>query len=85
MEVDNNINNGRLLELLELYMDLVEKQDVAIYHMSKVIRRQEEELQHVRNLYRLEAQDLPGLADDRREAGEALKDYERARGNEEGL
>ena len=26
MEVDNNINNGRLLELLELYMDLVEKQ-----------------------------------------------------------
>ena len=57
MEVDNNINNGRLLELLELYMDLVEKQDVAIYHMSKVIRRQEEELQHVRNLYRLEAQD----------------------------
>ena len=82
MEVDNNINNGRLLELLELYMDLVEKQDVAIYHMSKVIRRQEEELQHVRYLYRLEAQDLPGLADDRREAGEALKDYERARGNE---
>ena len=82
MEVDNNINNGRLLELLELYMDLVEKQDVAIYHMSKVIRRQEEELQHVRNLYRLEAQDLPVLADDRREAGEALKDYERARGNE---
>ena len=82
MEVDNNINNGRLLELLELYMDLVEKQDVSIYHMSKVIRRQEEELQHVRNLYRLEAQDLPGLADDRREAGEALKDYERARGNE---
>ena len=82
MEVDNNINNGRLLELLELYMDLVEKQDVAIYHMSKVIRRQEGELQHVRNLYRLEAQDLPGLADDRREAGEALKDYERARGNE---
>ena len=82
MEVDNNINNGRLLEMLELYMDLVEKQDVAIYHMSKVIRRQEEELQHVRNLYRLEAQDLPGLADDRREAGEALKDYERARGNE---
>ena len=82
MEVDNNINNGRLLELLELYMDLVEKQDVAIYHMSNVIRRQEEELQHVRNLYRLEVQDLPGLADDRREAGEALKDYERARGNE---
>ena len=82
MEVDNNINNGRLLELLELYMDLVEKQDVAIYHMSKVIRRQEEELQHVRNLYRLEAQDLPGLADDRREAGKTLKDYERARGNE---
>ena len=82
MEVDNNINNGRLLELLELYMDLVEKQDVAIYHMSKVIRRQEEELQHVRNLYRLEVQDLPGLANDRREAREALKDYERARGNE---
>ena len=62
MAVDNNINNGRLLELLELYMDLVEKQDVAIYHMSKVIRRQEEELQHVRNLYRLEAQDLPVTA-----------------------
>ena len=83
METESrNLDSGQLLELLELYMDLVEKQDVAIYHMSKVIRRQEEELQHVRNLYRLEAQDLPGLADDRREAGEALKDYERARGNE---
>ena len=79
---DRNLDSGQLLELLELYMDLVEKQDVAIYHMSNVIRRQEEELQHVRNLYRLEVQDLPGLADDRREAGEALKDYERARGNE---
>ena len=83
METESrNLDSGQLLELLELYMDLVEKQDVAIYHMSKVIRRQEEELQHVRNLYRLEAQDLPGLADDRREAGDALKDYERARGNE---
>ena len=83
MEAESrNLDSGQLLELLELYMDLVEKQDVAIYHMSNVIRRQEEELQHVRNLYRLEVQDLPGLADDRREAGEALKDYERARGNE---
>ena len=83
METDSrNLDSGQLLELLELYMDLVEKQDVAIYHMSNVIRRQEEELQHVRNLYRLEVQDLPGLANDRREAREALKDYERARGNE---
>lgn len=79
MNGEENLGSGQLLELLELYINLVEKQDVTIRRMSNVIRRQEEELQRVRNIYGLEIQESPEMSDDRRNTDEALKDYERAR------
>lgn len=75
------ISEEGLLELLEIYMELVEKQDVAIYHMSKVISKQATEIQHYKNLH--EFLDFPdasvsvGLESDKREVEEALAEYEK--------
>lgn len=43
-----NVDESQLLELLEIYMDLTEKQDVAIYHMSKVISKQATEINTIK-------------------------------------
>lgn len=76
-----DISDESLLELLEIYMDMVEKQDVAIYHMSKVIAKQATEIQHYKNLHGFldfpEAPEPVGLQSDIKEAEEALKDYEK--------
>lgn len=69
-------DNENFLELLEIYIDMVEKQDIAIYHMSNVIRRQQEELQHLRNALQAEALESVALSQDKREAEEALDEYE---------
>ncbi|MCD8150616.1 MAG: hypothetical protein LUE92_13870 [Clostridiales bacterium] len=39
-----------LLELLETYMDMVEKQDEIILHMSELLKEYAREVQHLRNL-----------------------------------
>ena len=39
-------------ELLELYMELAEKQEEVICCMSEVIRKQSQEIRHCRNTYR---------------------------------
>lgn len=77
---EENIDEGKLLELLEIYMELVEKQDVAIYHMSKVISRQATELQHYKTLHGFLDYSEPRAAqDDARAAAEALEEYEMAK------
>lgn len=80
-----NIDEGSLLELLEIYMELVEKQDVAIYHMSKVITKQAMEIQHYKNLHGFldfpEATNFVGLDTDIRAANEALAEYEKEKQN----
>lgn len=38
-----------MLELLEIYMDLVEKQDEMIYRLTKVVKRQREDLALLQN------------------------------------
>ena len=38
-----------MLELLEIYMELVEKQDEMIYRLSKVVKRQREDLALLQN------------------------------------
>lgn len=69
-------SEDQLLELLELYMDLVEKQDVAIYHMSKVIAKQATEIQHYKNIHQfVDINEPVGLKEDIRDADEALKEY----------
>lgn len=76
-----NVNESQLLELLELYMDMVEKQDVAIYHMSKVIAKQATEIQHYKNLHQFADFDEPiGLQADIKEMNEAMAEYEAAKG-----
>lgn len=42
------------VELLELYMDLAEKQEEMIFTMSQLIKKQALELAHFRNMYRVE-------------------------------
>ena len=39
-----------MLELLEVYMDMVEKQDEIIYRMSHLLKEYVTELQHLRNI-----------------------------------
>lgn len=43
--------DSNLLELLDLYIDMVEKQDEAIRQLSEIIRKQSYEIAHMRNLY----------------------------------
>lgn len=43
MEEDN------LLELLELYIDMVEKQDEIIYRLGKIVARQATDIQLLKN------------------------------------
>lgn len=80
-----DVSEGSLLELLEIYMELVEKQDVAIYHMSKVITKQATEIQHYKNLYGFldfpEVSNPAGLDTDIRAANEALAEYEKEKQN----
>lgn len=40
-----------MLELLEVYMDMVEKQDEIIYRMSHLLKKYTTELQHLRNIH----------------------------------
>ena len=80
---EENIDEGKLLELLEIYMELVEKQDAAIYHMSKVITRQAPELQHYKALHGfLDYSESQAAQDDARAAAEALEEYEMANNND---
>ena len=41
--------DDNLLELLELYMDMVEKQDEIIYRMGKIIARQATDIKLLQN------------------------------------
>lgn len=77
---EENIDEGKLLELLEIYMELVEKQDAAIYHMSKVITRQATELQHYKAVHGfLDYGESQAAQDDAKAAAEALEEYEKAK------
>ena len=49
-----DMTDEKLLELLELYMDMNEKKDEVIDRMGDLLYKQAQELAHYRNLYRLE-------------------------------
>jgi alpha-D-ribose 1-methylphosphonate 5-triphosphate synthase subunit PhnI len=75
---DVEISMDEIMDLLEIYMDLVEKQDVVIYHMSNVIKKQHQEIQHYKNLHDFVDFHSPlGLESDIKDADEALREYER--------
>lgn len=41
--------NRNLLELLEIYMDLTEKQDAIIHDLGIIIKKQATEIRHLQN------------------------------------
>ncbi len=64
--MDENCN---LLELLEIYMDLTEKQDAIICKLGRIIKRQATELRHLQNYEN-------HISDNEKEAEKILKMYE---------
>ena len=43
------MNDVNVLELLDLYIDMVEKQDEIIYRLSKIVSRQATDLMLLKN------------------------------------
>lgn len=43
------MDEDNMLELLELYMDMVEKQDEIIYRLGKIVGRQATDIQLLKN------------------------------------
>ena len=48
-EADTDNDEDNMLELLELYMDMVEKQDEIIYRLGKIVARQATDIQLLKN------------------------------------
>ncbi len=74
-----NLNEDSLLELLEMYMDMVEKQDEVICRLGRIVSRQATDIQHYKNLYNIEAEEDRIFEMDKKIAGEAMKEYEKAK------
>ena len=66
----------RVLELLELYMDLTEKQDEIIYRLSRILAQQETDLQLLLN----DREFSDSLEEDKAIANEVISQYERMKG-----
>ncbi len=45
-----NLSDDQLLELLDLYIDMTEKQDETISKLSRIVARQATELAHLRSV-----------------------------------
>lgn len=67
MEDDN------MLELLELYMDMVEKQDEIIYRLGKIVARQATDIQLMKNDQKFSDHKLD---EDTAIANEVIKQYQ---------
>ena len=50
----SQLSDDELLETLELYIAMTEKQDEIIHHLNQIIRKQATELAHLRNILRIE-------------------------------
>lgn len=70
-----------LQELLEIYMDMVEKQDEIIYRMSELFREYTREIQHLRNLNDFFEEDTR-LTQDRSILNECVEQYQEMKGIE---
>lgn len=44
------MGDSNLLELLDMYIDMVEKQDEAIHQLSELIKKQAFEIAHMKNI-----------------------------------
>lgn len=73
------MNESNVLELLDLYMDMVEKQDEIIYRLGKVVARQAEDLQLLKNDREFSDEKLE---EEISIVGEVMEQYEQMKGTE---
>lgn len=70
------------LELLELYMDMVEKQDEIIYRLSELLRENQRELHHLRSAGGF-FEEYPNRKEDEDILNECIEQYEEMREGED--
>ena len=70
------------LELLELYMDMVEKQDEIIYRMSHLLKDYAIELAHLRSASGF-FEEIPEQEMDERILSECIDQYNEMKGSED--
>ena len=51
------LEESSLLELLDLYMDMCEKQDEIICRLGRIVAKQAQDIQHYKNLFRIEEEE----------------------------
>lgn len=71
-----DLNEAALLELLELYMEMVEKQDEVICRLGRLVSRQATDILHYKNILNIESEEDRILEQDKRLAEEAMREYE---------
>ena len=70
-----DVDSG-FLEVLDTYMDMVEKQEEIIYRLSKIVKRQAYEIAHMKNVCGFSEEKAQGEIEEDRLAQEALSKYE---------
>lgn len=64
-----------LFKLLEMYMDMAEKQDEVIYRLAAIVKRQAGEIQQMKNVYGF-FEESAGNREEDLLAKEAMEQYE---------
>lgn len=67
------MDEGELLELLEFYQDIIEKQNEIIFRLTRLVKQQAEALVNYRQV--MEAEELDQLQTDRAIADEVYQSY----------
>ena len=70
------MGDSNLLELLDMYIDMVEKQDEAIHQLSELVKKQAYEIAHMKNICGFSGEKTPDEIEEDRLAREALAKYE---------
>lgn len=70
------MGDSNLLELLDMYIDMVEKQDEAIHQLSELVKKQAYEIAHMKNICGFSGEKTPDEIEEDRLAQEALAKYE---------
>ena len=70
------ITDQGFLEVLDTYMDMVEKQEEIIYRLSKIVKRQAYEIAHMKNVCGFSEEKAQDEIEEDRLAQEDLSKYE---------
>ena len=71
------ITDQGFLEVLDTYMDMVEKQEEIIYRLSKIVKRQAYEIAHMKNVCGFSEEKAQDEIEEDRLAQEALSKYKK--------